>query len=131
MESRVMLSTGRFARLSLEAKQEPFRYFLKMCSLTKARWASLCSLSILQLQDLSSTHDAEDIKNLEQVYDKVEDIDLFAGMFTERTEFSDALYGATFLCLINDQFTRLKLGDRYFYDLNNEINPGAFELEQG
>ena len=61
----------------------------------------------------------------------MEDIDLFAGMFTEKTEFSDSLYGGTFLCLINDQFARLKLGDRYFYDLSEEINPGAFKLEQG
>ena len=61
----------------------------------------------------------------------MEDIDLFAGMFTEETEFSDSLYGRTFVCLITDQFARLKLGDRYFYDLKKEINPGAFELEQG
>ena len=89
------------------------------------------ALKARTFQDLSSTHDAEDIKNLEQVYDKVEDIDLFAGMFTEISEFQDSLYGPTFLCLINDQFARLRRGDRYFYDLNGNINPGAFKIEQG
>ncbi len=31
-----------------------------------------------------------------------------------------ALVGKTFLCLIGDQFARLKLGDRYFYDLEGQ-----------
>jgi peroxidase len=35
-----------------------------------------------------------------------------------------ALVGKTFLCLIGDQFARLKLGDRYFYDLGGQ--PGSF-----
>ena len=60
----------------------------------------------------------------------MEDIDLFAGMFTEISGHEDSIYGPTFLCLINDQFARLKRGDRYFYDLNSDINPGAFNLEQ-
>ena len=33
---------------------------------------------------------------------------------------SKALVGDTFLCLIGDQFARLKLGDRYFYDLGGQ-----------
>jgi peroxidase len=35
-----------------------------------------------------------------------------------------AVVGKTFLCLIGDQFARLKLGDRYFYDLGGQ--PGSF-----
>ena len=35
-----------------------------------------------------------------------------------------ALVGDTFLCLIGDQFARLKLGDRYFYDLGGQA--GSF-----
>ena len=41
---------------------------------------------------------------------------------------SGALVGDTFLCLIGDQFARLKLGDRYFYDLSNQS--GSFSLPQ-
>lgn len=34
--------------------------------------------------------------------------------------YNGAIVGATFLCLIGDQFARLRLGDRYFYDLDNQ-----------
>ena len=37
-----------------------------------------------------------------------------------------ALVGKTFLCLIGDQFARLKKGDRYFYDLG--AHSGSFTL---
>ena len=51
----------------------------------------------------------------------VEDIDLFIGMIVESpNRSSKALVGDTFLCLIGDQFARLKLGDRYFYDLGGQ-----------
>ena len=38
----------------------------------------------------------------------------------EPSRSSKALVGDTFLCLIGDQFARLKLGDRYFYDLGGQ-----------
>ena len=51
----------------------------------------------------------------------MEDIDLFIGMVLEEpSRSSKALVGDTFLCLIGDQFARLKLGDRYFYDLGGQ-----------
>lgn len=36
----------------------------------------------------------------------------------------DALLGVTFAEIIADQFSRLRRGDRYFYDLSPAINPG-------
>ena len=55
----------------------------------------------------------------------MEDIDLYVGMILEEpSRSSGALVGDTFLCLIGDQFARLKLGDRYFYDL--ERQSGSF-----
>ena len=65
---------------------------------------------------------------LKQVYKSVEDIDLYVGMTLERPSQNGALVGDTFLCLIGDQFARLKWGDRYFYDLRNQ--PGSFNLSK-
>ena len=58
----------------------------------------------------------------------MEDIDLYVGMTLERPSQNGALVGDTFLCLIGDQFARLKWGDRYFYDLRNQ--PGSFNLSK-
>ena len=55
----------------------------------------------------------------------MEDIDPYVGMFLENPA-PGALVGKTFLCIIGDQFARLKLGDRYFYDLKNQA--GSFTL---
>merc|ERR1719479_732794 len=49
-------------------------------------------------------------------------------MTLEKPSQPGALVGDTFLCLIGDQFARLKWGDRYFYDLKNQA--GSFTLNQ-
>lgn len=53
----------------------------------------------------------------------VEDIDLFAGGLSEWAVKGAAL-GPTFTCILTDQFTRLKRGDRYWYEYKD--SPGAF-----
>ena len=58
----------------------------------------------------------------------MEDIDLYVGMTLEKPSQPGALVGDTFLCLIGDQFARLKWGDRYFYDLENQS--GSFSLSK-
>ena len=65
---------------------------------------------------------------MKTVYQSVEDIDLFIGMTMEEPSQNEALVGDTFLCLIADQFARLKWGDRYFYDLRNQA--GSFDLSK-
>ena len=49
----------------------------------------------------------------------MEDIDLFIGMTLETPD-NGSITGNTFRCLIGDQFARLKWGDRFFYDLQNQ-----------
>ena len=62
---------------------------------------------------------------MRRVYQNVEDVDPYVGMFLEDKE-PGALVGKTFLCIIGDQFARLRLGDRYFYDLQGQS--GSFNL---
>jgi peroxidase len=68
-------------------------------------------------------------ERLEQVYNSPQDIDLFVGGLLESSE-DDAIVGPTFRDIIADQFSRLRRGDRYFYEHNASINPGHFTATQ-
>lgn len=68
-------------------------------------------------------------EHLEQVYKSPHDIDLFVGGLLESSE-DDAVVGPTFRDIIADQFSRLRRGDRYFYEHNPSINPGHFTEAQ-
>ena len=63
------------------------------------------------------------ISGLQRIYRSVDDIDLFPGGIAE-TPLKGAVLGHTFICIVGDQFTRLKMGDRYFYDLQGQA--GSF-----
>ena len=54
----------------------------------------------------------DDIERLKKTYKHVDDIDLFAGGFLEQRD-TDAILGPVFRCIVNDQFYKLKFGDRY------------------
>ena len=69
---------------------------------------------------VQATTDFQRVKLLRGVYNSVDDIDLFIGMTLEKPSDENNLAGDTFLCLIGDQFARLKWGDRYFYDLSSQ-----------
>jgi len=61
-----------------------------------------------------SEHDETYWLKLKEVYEKVEDIDLMLGGVAEKNVRGGAV-GATFACIIGEQFRRIKFGDRYFY----------------
>jgi hypothetical protein len=63
--------------------------------------------------DCCSTQKA--IRRFQSIYASVDDIDLFVGGVSE-FPVEDAVLGPTFLCIIGDQFTRAKRGDRFFYE---------------
>ena len=63
----------------------------------------------------------DQVEELGRIYAHVDDIDLFVGGFLERSV-DDSLLGPTFKCIVGDQFARLKLGDRFFYDLGLDDN---------
>ncbi|XP_063704603.1 chorion peroxidase [Culicoides brevitarsis] len=67
--------------------------------------------------------------HLASVYKHPDDIDLYVGGLLEAAR-DDSLLGPTFSEIISDQFSRLRKGDRYFYEHGPEINPGSFNPEQ-
>lgn len=62
---------------------------------------------------------------LSKLYQTPDDIDLFVGGILEPPEFG-SIVGKTFRDIIAEQFSRLRQGDRYFYEHNPNINPGYF-----
>ncbi|XP_049870495.1 chorion peroxidase [Pectinophora gossypiella] len=68
-------------------------------------------------------------QRLSSVYSTPEDIELWVGGLLE-PPVEGGVVGATFAQIIADQFSRLKKGDRYFYEYGPDVNPGAFTPSQ-
>ncbi|XP_045583395.2 salivary peroxidase/catechol oxidase isoform X1 [Procambarus clarkii] len=77
--------------------------------------------------DFADQMSPQAIQKLARIYKSVDDVDLFAGGLSE-TPIPGSLLGWTFLCVVGDQFARLKFADRYFYDLGGQ--PGSFTEPQ-
>ncbi|KAK3849991.1 hypothetical protein Pcinc_043276, partial [Petrolisthes cinctipes] len=88
-----------------------------VCGLPRAR----------SFRDLTDHIPESIVGSLQQQYNSVDDIDYFVGGMSERPV-NNGLLGWTFLCVVGDQFARLKKGDRYFYDLGGQ--PGSFNEAQ-
>ena len=65
---------------------------------------------------------------MQDLYDDVDDIDLFVGGTLEVSH-KDALLGPAFTCIIGDQFLRLKEGDRFYYEHGHDPST-RFSLDQ-
>ena len=92
------------------------------------KYRQLCGLGATNsFSDLTRHMSFQRSQELQQLYASPDDIDLFVGMFSERP-FRDALVGPTTLCILGDQFARLKKGDRFFYDLGGQT--GSFSSQQ-
>lgn len=63
------------------------------------------------------------------VYRHPDDIDLWVGGLLEKSV-EGGIVGITFAEIIADQFSRFKMGDRYYYEYSSAINPGAFTIDQ-
>ncbi|XP_042211466.1 peroxidase-like [Homarus americanus] len=80
------------------------------------QWREICGLKHANdFSDLSDVMDANVITQLQQLYHHVNDIDIFIGGIAERPR-AGSLLGHTFLCIVGDQFARLRLGDRFYYE---------------
>nr|AIZ68325.1 peroxinectin [Caligus rogercresseyi] len=92
------------------------------------KYREICGLGkVNSFNDLLSNIPYDRVQRLKSVYSNVADIDLFIGMSLE-VSYRDGYVGRTFMCLIADQFARLKKGDRFFYDLYGQA--GSFTEPQ-
>ena len=60
---------------------------------------------------------------LRELYSSVDEIDLFVAAVAEKP-LPGALLGQTFVCLVGDQFARLRRGDRFYYEEGGQ--PSSF-----
>jgi len=82
-------------------------------------WRKLCGLSpVTSWKMLAKIFPQNIVPRLQAIYEKVTDVDLFVGGLLESAE--EGILGPTFLCLVGDQFQRLKTGDRFWYENSGE-----------
>ncbi|KAK8745909.1 hypothetical protein OTU49_000091 [Cherax quadricarinatus] len=80
------------------------------------KWRKICNLPLAKsFDDLRDVIDEEIIDQLRVLYKDVDDIDIFIGGIAERPT-AGSLLGHTFLCIVGDQFARLRVGDRFYYE---------------
>ncbi|XP_052739759.1 chorion peroxidase [Bicyclus anynana] len=86
---------------------------------------------LVGLQPLADFHQLAPsaARRLSSVYASPDDIDLWVGGLLEEPV-EGGIIGTTFANIIADQFTKLKRGDRYYYEYGPDVNPGAFTPSQ-
>lgn len=92
-------------------------------------WRKICGLpKITSWKQLVSIVDGPQlVPRLQRLYDRLEDIDVFVGGVVERPS-PGSILGPTFQCIVGDQFRRLRLGDRFWYEEPRQS--GSFTLSQ-
>ncbi|XP_030376363.1 uncharacterized protein LOC115625455 [Scaptodrosophila lebanonensis] len=79
-------------------------------------WRVPCGLSpIHSFEDLANVVGPESAKRISHAYRSVHDIDLFVGGIAERPVVG-GLVGPTFACIIAQQFSNSRRGDRFWYE---------------
>lgn len=64
---------------------------------------------------------------MKNIYESPEDVDLTVGASVENLA-PGALVGPTFQCLLNIQYSRSRIGDRFFFENGNYGNPFTLGL---
>ncbi|XP_054715544.1 uncharacterized protein LOC129225022 [Uloborus diversus] len=92
-------------------------------------WRRVCRLSppVHNFTHLRQIMTAGAAEKIAQVYNDVQDIDLFTGGLSEKP-LVGGVVGPTFACILSRQFQHLKRGDRFWYE--NDIPPNSFSREQ-
>ncbi|CAH0405563.1 unnamed protein product [Chilo suppressalis] len=82
-------------------------------------WREHCGLSRpASIDDLADVFDDQSLSRVSKIYKNVDDIDLYTGALAEDPK--GRLLGPTLSCLVSDQFLRLKVGDRFWYETSDE-----------
>lgn len=75
-----------------------------------------CGLSAIHTwKDLENVAGPESTQRISQAYRSVNDVDLFVGGLAERPVIG-GLVGPTFACILAQQFSNLRKGDRFWYE---------------
>ncbi|KAI4487501.1 hypothetical protein M0804_005650 [Polistes exclamans] len=83
-------------------------------------WREPCGLSpIKSFADLENIMSPNTIFKLKTLYSSVEDIDLYPAGLAEKSV-RGGLVGPTFACIIAQQFSNLRRGDRFWYENDKE-----------
>ncbi|KAF8782735.1 Chorion peroxidase like protein [Argiope bruennichi] len=79
-------------------------------------WREYCGLPRLRnFKELENIMEPTVAKNFSRLYGNVDDVDLYPAGIAENP-LPDAILGPTFACIVAEQFRRLKLGDRFWYE---------------
>nr|CAD7570072.1 unnamed protein product [Timema californicum] len=93
-------------------------------------WREVCGLPRASSWDsLLDVMDPKSLDSLKSLYGSVDEVDLFVAAVAEKP-LEGALLGQTFVCLVGDQFSRLRRGDRFFYeesDQQSSFTPAQLE----
>ncbi|KAK3908609.1 Chorion peroxidase [Frankliniella fusca] len=96
---------------------QPYPAWREHCGFTRpASW-----------DDLDGVVDGESLQRMKEIYKSLDDVDVYTGALSEYPV-EGGLLGGTLTCLLADQFVRLKRGDRYWYETNQQ--PQAFTPAQ-
>ncbi|XP_076365683.1 chorion peroxidase-like isoform X2 [Tachypleus tridentatus] len=91
-------------------------------------WRRYCSLMpVYSFSDLQGLMEDNVIRRLEEMYETVDDIDLYIAGLAEKPVIG-GLVGPTFACIIAQQFQNSRIGDRFWYE--NGGFESSFSSEQ-
>lgn len=92
-------------------------------------WREACNLTRPKSFDdlVEDGADAQAVEAMRSLYLSVDDVDLYTGAMSEKPA-QGSIVGPTATCIIGDQFRRLRLGDRFWYE--RETGPQAFTQTQ-
>lgn len=87
-------------------------------------WREHCGLiRPRNFKQLRGIIDIDSLEEIQQLYEDVDDIDLYTGALAEIKTHNNGLVGPTFTCLLSNQFQRIQLGDRFWYENSNQPYP--------
>ena len=93
---------------------------------TYGQYRRLCRLpAVNNFEELKKYMRPASVDKLKKLYPTPNDIDLFAAGISE-FQIPGLLVGPTFECIIRNQFTRLRDGDRFYYRANGVFQPNQF-----
>ncbi|XP_077300740.1 peroxidasin homolog cardinal [Arctopsyche grandis] len=91
-------------------------------------WREYCGFQRpTSFEDLNGVIDPASLYRISSIYKSIDDVDLYTAALSE-IPIQGRVLGPTITCLLVDQFTRLKRGDRFWYETSEK--PQAFTKKQ-